>query len=180
MKWLSYVTLFGSFFTIFSSNSAESNSNSPSDSDSMSPEERERVNREMIEAILNLVSPACRSEMEAAIESQTDVTQECKIEIQQAVQLISGYGRDDEERDGERDGERDEESEGTKQSDSVTPSRSGIHPGYWIAAFVVALIGGVSAYVIHVNKLLEEAFPAKQPKKLSKKKLEKARMKGNQ
>lgn len=119
--------------------------------------------REAIEAILNLVSPSCKSEMEAAIESQTDVTSECKVEIQQAVQIISGYNRREEQEQGQ--------GEQQPSTPPPPPPRDGIHPGYWIAAFVVVLVGGVTAYVIHVNKLLEEAFPPKPVKKLSKKKV---------
>ena len=124
------------------------------------------MSREAIEAILNLVSPSCRSEMELAIETQSDVSQECRVEIQQAVQVISGYAQQREQGDDELEGE-----ESNSETVAPTPPRNGIHPGFWIAAFVVALIGGVSAYVIHVNKLLEEAFPAKPAKKLSKKKV---------
>jgi hypothetical protein len=99
--------------------------------------------------------------MEAAIESQSDVSEECKVEIQQAVQIISGYNRREEQ------GQEDQQP----NTPPPPPPRDGIHPGYWIAAFVVALVGGVTAYVMHVNKLLEEAFPPKPSKKLSKKKV---------
>jgi hypothetical protein len=107
-----------------------------------------------------MVSVNCRSEMEAAIESQTDVSPECKVEIQQAVQVLSGFNNDNQE-----------EEEQPSETVATPPPRSGIHPGFWIAAFVVALVGGVTAYVVHVNKLLQEAFPPKPVKKLSKKKV---------
>lgn len=120
--------------------------------------------REMIEAILNMVSPSCRSEMEAAIEEQSDVSNECKIEIQKAVQIISGYNQNQQMQEGEEDQQ-------PSAATNTPPPKNGIHPGYWIALFVVVLVGGVTAYVLHVNKLLEEAFPRKPAKKLSKKKV---------
>jgi hypothetical protein len=103
--------------------------------------------------------------MEAAIESQTDVSPECKVEIQQAVQVISGFNNQNQ---GEEEQEEDQQPSDTV---ATPPPRTGIHPGFWIAAFVVALVGGVTAYVVHVNKLLQEAFPPKPVKKLSKKKV---------
>mmetsp|Transcript_357 Transcript_357/g.654 ORF Transcript_357/g.654 Transcript_357/m.654 type:complete len:162 (-) Transcript_357:171-656(-) len=130
------------------------------------------INREMIEAILNTVSPGCRSEMEAAIESQTEVSQDCKVEIQQAVQTLSGgFNR--------QQSQQQDDGDAPSQPGNSNPPRNGIHPGYWIAAFVIALFGGVAAYVMHVNKLLAEKAPPKAPKKLSKKKLEKERRKQN-
>ena len=47
--------------------------------------QQQEINRETIEAIMNNVSPGCRNEMESAIQSQTEVTPDCKFEIQQAV-----------------------------------------------------------------------------------------------
>lgn len=111
-----------------------------------------------------MVSPSCRSEMEAAIEEQSDVSNECKLEIQKAVQVISGYNQNQQMQE-------DEEDQSASATKNTPPPRNGIHPGYWIALFVVVLVGGVTAYVIHVNKLLEEAFPPKPAKKLSKKKV---------
>lgn len=138
-------------------------------SQEQSEQQTQQINREAIEAILSLVSPACRSEMEAAMESQTDVSQECRSEIQKAVHIISGY----QQRQGQEfQGEEGEESEETENAAETKPvPKHAIHPGIWIAAFVVLLIGGASAYVMHVSKLLQEAFPEKPQKKLSKKKV---------
>ena len=47
--------------------------------------QQQQINREMIETLLQVVSPGCRSEMESAIQSQTEVSPDCKFEIQQAV-----------------------------------------------------------------------------------------------
>lgn len=157
MKLLTLFTLVNTFLHLFSQDINE--------------QQQQQINREAIEAILNLVSPACRSEMEIAIESQTDVSQDCRIEIQKAVQTISGYQQQYNQE--YSNDQQDETTDETTQSDENTKvvNKPFIHPGFWIGAFVLVLIGGATAYIVHVNKLLKDAFPEKPQKKLSKKKV---------
>jgi hypothetical protein len=152
MRCLSIISFVLSLFIVFAQDNEENLG-------------QQQIQRETIEAILSMVSPECRSEMESAIESQTDVTEVCKLEIQKAVQTISGYNPRYQEDQPDQDGTQ-------SQPDQKTPPpRSGIHPGFWIAAFVIALFGSAAAYIVQVSKILEDAFPQKAPKKLSKKKV---------
>ena len=159
MKFLRFLTMISSFFL-------SSLSQDPPE------QQQQQINREAIEAILNLVSPPCRSEMEIAIETQSDVSLDCREEIQKAVQIISGYQQQHQQQQQQDNYGNEGDSQSTESSDTtkVTPKHT-IHPGFWIAGFVLVLIGGATAYIIHVNKLLQEAFPEKSHKKLSKKKV---------
>lgn len=46
------------------------------------------LTREMIDAILQVLSPNCRIEMEQAIDSEKDMSMDCKLEIQSAIPHI--------------------------------------------------------------------------------------------
>ena len=109
--------------------------------------------RETIEEILSVVSPGCQNEVATAMEQQTDISDECKKEVQ-AV-LMSMHGQPD----------------APAAEEVATKPRDGIHPGVWIAVFVAVLFGSVGAYVNYANKIIKEAYPEKPQKKLSKKKV---------
>ena len=48
------------------------------------------LTRETVDAILQTLTPNCRTEMEAALDSQTEISMDCKYEIQRAIpQLLS-------------------------------------------------------------------------------------------
>jgi hypothetical protein len=125
--------------------------------------------RETIEAILNIVSPGCRSEMEAALETQSQVSDDCKYEIQRALRKVTGASNDFNEPE-----EMDQ-----PPASKEPPKREGIHPGVWIAVVLLLFFGAAAAYVVYANQILKEAFPEKPEKKLSRQKLEKLKRKGN-
>ena len=43
------------------------------------------LTRETVDAILQVLSPSCRSETEAALDSQSEISMECKYEIQSSI-----------------------------------------------------------------------------------------------
>ena len=43
------------------------------------------LTRETVDAILQILTPNCRTEMEAALDSQTEISMDCKFEIQSAI-----------------------------------------------------------------------------------------------
>ena len=51
--------------------------------------QRVELDRDSIEGIMQTVSGSCRSEIEAAMESKTDITDDCQGEIQAAIQTLN-------------------------------------------------------------------------------------------
>ena len=43
------------------------------------------LTRETVDAILRVLSPSCLSEMEAALDSQSEISMECRFEIQSSI-----------------------------------------------------------------------------------------------
>lgn len=134
------------------------------------------LNREKLEQLLSLMSPACRVEMESALTAQTQMSNECREEVQVAfgklgvdLQAAANAGRaglqdsdDSQSQDNTRRSERR-----TQQEDTATKGDS-TATILAIVGFVVALLGGAAGYVFYVSSQLEGG--KKPPKKLSKKK----------
>lgn len=147
------------------------------------------LTREAVDKLLEVLSFECRSEMEAALAQQSDISMECKIEIQQAIQEhripIQNAGpppsdailEDSEDEDGS-DEQFEQNARANQQNDAKlkVKKEGGISPIYAILAFVVAFFGAAAAYVVQVNKSRAN-LPVLKPKKLSKKKEEKLKQK---
>ena len=90
------------------------------------------------------------------MEQQTDISDECKKEVQAVLMSMNLQGQPD----------------AAQSDEAVAPKRrEGLHPGVWIGLFVAVLFGSIGAYVAYANKVLKDAFPEKPQKKLSKKKV---------
>ncbi len=115
--------------------------------------------RDTIDAIAAKASPICRSELEAALEQQAEISDGCKMEIQQILMSMSdrftttGY-------------------EGKQEAPPSAPVEPPlVHPAIIVAVIVGLFFVAVAFYVMYVNRLLEEKFPDKSKKELSKKKV---------
>ena len=53
-------------------------------------QQEQGLNRETVEHLLKVVSPSCRDEMQDALSEQTELTLECKEEIQSALRERNG------------------------------------------------------------------------------------------
>ena len=114
------------------------------------------LDREMIDAIAARASPVCRSELEAALEHQADISTDCKEEIHSILLTLSDKFA--------------KASDGADDGEAAAPPPTG-NAGIWITLFVVAMVGLVSAYVYYVNSALAESGSDKKKKPLSKKKV---------
>mmetsp|Transcript_18091 Transcript_18091/g.18152 ORF Transcript_18091/g.18152 Transcript_18091/m.18152 type:complete len:163 (-) Transcript_18091:127-615(-) len=126
---------------------------------------QQQLNKETIDAILRSVSPGCRSEMESALASQSDISEDCRMEIQAVLQSFQRP------QDGVPEDSPQESSSSSKSTPKLPPS---VHPGIYVAVFMAIFFTMIAIYIMYVNKL-KSSFPQKQPKKLSKRKVEKMR-----
>ena len=104
--------------------------------------------------------------MEAALEAQSDISDECKQEIQAVLNSFSQQAEAQTGGQASFEGQSDSQSKPSK-----APKKHFINPGIGIAVFVVILFSGVAIYVVYVNQLLQKVFSGKKEKKLSKKKV---------
>jgi len=117
--------------------------------------------------LLQTLGPNCRVELEQMLESQSsDVSIDCKIEIQNTLQKISGFNR-------EAMDEQQQEQKSSRGRKKAPIERGGIHPAIYIFGFVI--IAGISLVAFAYNMSSKTKIAEK--KKLSKKKLEKQRIK---
>ena len=116
---------------------------------------------------MRAVSPGCRSEIESALSAQSDVSDDCKQEIQTVLQSFAANMQKTQQH-----GEIPKEPprDGTAEKQQQNMKTSAIHPGIWVLLFVIVFFSAVGIYVMYVNKILTSAFPEKR-KKLSKKKV---------
>jgi hypothetical protein len=144
------------------------------------------LTKEAIEKILSMLSGGCRAEMESALAMRGEISDECKIEIQNSMRKINlaeytasrGASAEDGgengvplEQGGGQDGQR------TRRKERTTTQESWINPYYAIAAFTILLFGSVIGYVWYFNSVATPDRLSAKPKKLSKKKEEKLRQK---
>jgi len=105
--------------------------------------------------------------MEAALEAQSDISDECKQEIQAVLNSFSQQAEAQASGQANFDGPGGE----SQSKASKAPKKHFINPGVGIAIFVVILFSGIAIYVVYVNQLLQSVFSGKKEKKLSKKKV---------
>lgn len=129
------------------------------------------LTRESLEALLQMLSPTCRTEMEGAIGNNGDISNECRRDIQEGLVSLniapSPNGREP-PRDASSERRREEKP---RRTEAVPPSEdSGRQAVFAIVGLVVLFFGIAVAYVIYYNKA-HGTGESKKPKKLSKKKV---------
>lgn len=136
-------------------------------------EQQVTLNRETVDALLYTLSSTCRVELEEMIESQGagDMSMECKMEIQNTLQM----GREDMEQQQEQQQQEQQQSNRNKRKQSSTPSEGGIHPLIHIFGFLIFAIGGIAFSIYNISNKQQQSVELKR--KLSRKKLEKQRIK---
>jgi len=118
---------------------------------------RVELDQEAIEAIMQNVSPGCRSEIEGAMETKTDVTSECQEEIQGAIQSLNikpkttrpKRSRKAKSADGSDDGSSaDAEREERKQrrARKAKASEPMVHPAFTLCAYLALFFGAGYAF----------------------------------
>jgi cobalamin biosynthesis Mg chelatase CobN len=139
----------------------------------------------MIEAIFQQLSPRCRSEMEAAMEtslsqSQTqaqaessssssaagDVSDSCKLEIQESAQRVAGEKRDKTAHTGSGPGSASSSSSSSsggvaaaaaeEAAAAAAAAKSSSQSVLLVVAALVALLGAVVGYIVYVNANLSQ------------------------
>ena len=140
--------------------------------DSNRQEQQVTLNRETVDMLLQTLGPNCRVELEKMLESQSgDVSIDCKIEIQNTLQKISGFNREAMEQQQQQ--QQEQSSRGKKKQSAAPSEPGGVHPAIYIFGFVI--IAGISLVAFAYNMSSKTKIAEK--KKLSKKKLEKQRIK---
>lgn len=139
------------------------------------------LTRENVEALFQVLSSVCRTELESALGAQAEISIECKEEIQSAmVSLNIPFGQQPPPADTPNLQQMDEE----QMFDQPPPKRSRAKQErkpqdgviYYVIGFVALFFAVVGGYIAYVNSIRGEVV-VKQ-KKLSKKKEEKLRQKG--
>lgn len=144
-----------------------------------------QMTQEIIEALWELLTPQCKTEMESALGSQGDISMECKIEVQggliqlgvmqdprgqqqqQQQQQGSANGREEQQRSAPR--AQQEPADNTPPVESAEMTGTKMTTIASILGLVAILFGAAIAYVIYHN----QNQPAKEvkQKKLSKQKV---------
>lgn len=129
-----------------------------------------QLTREMVDALLQVLSPTCRVEMEGALGSQMEISDECKYEIQRTLAAFQtnggqGVGAVDQEEPAQDQQQPRREAPSTKPS-----TNGGVSPAVYVFGFVGVAVALVAGLVVYVNKQ-RQGLPAVKPKKLSKKKV---------
>jgi hypothetical protein len=126
-----------------------------------------QLSKETVENLLHVLTPGCSSELESALQYQTEVSYDCKDEIQLSLQTMKDQNSDfTTDEPNARDNAKSQEK--LKISATTKPL---INPLYSIIGFVLLSIVGISIFVITINKQRDPESKSKKPKKLSKKKV---------
>jgi hypothetical protein len=134
-----------------------------------------------VDALLEVLSATCRLEMEAALNTQAEITIECKEEIQEALISLNiplGSGDQQQQQELQQQQQQQQQQQNQQQQNGPqgrkrnkqAPSFFGISPIYSIALFVVLFISAIAGLVAYVNSQRASVAP-KKVKKLSKKKV---------
>lgn len=159
----------------------ESNQGSPN-------QQQQAMNQEIIEALWNVLSPNCKTEMESALSNRGEITNECRAEVQQGLISLGVIppqqaAQSDSQGESFSAGEEDPFSSSDSGSQRARRREAPVSGGsanaiLGILAFVAVLFGGAIGYIVYFNQNVAQQDSSKKPKKLSKKKEEKLRMKG--
>jgi len=123
-------------------------------------EEGLSLTRETVDALLQVLTPNCRSELEGALESQAEISDDCKIEIQAAVpQFISPEDQEkhqmqqqeyERRQRGEGGGkQKRRKSRGSEYMDST--ESEGYSPNFIIGSLISIVIAGIVGVVMYLQ-----------------------------
>lgn len=139
------------------------------------PEQQQQstaLTRENVEALLRVLSDACRAEMESALNTQSDITVNCKEEIQEALMRLNiplGQQPPPQEQTSNTGKQKRRDAEKAAE-DAAANNANNISPIYSIIGFIVIFFGAISSFVVYVSKQRGD-YITKKPKKISKKKV---------
>eukprot|EP01033_Poteriospumella_lacustris_P010387 gene10387-7385_t len=140
---------------------------------------------EMGYELLQQLSGTCRVEMEGAIASSSqDISDPCKVEIQRALQTLSpqDFGAPPTAHAPDEGGDNEQDpfaSGNAPRRPPRTRSEGDLSPYAAIAAFVAVLVAAAAGFVLYRNSTASGEGAGRAPaKKLSKKKEEKLRQRG--
>lgn len=134
---------------------------------------------EFIETLFQILSPVCKNELETALGSKGDITNQCKEEIQNA---IMEYGPErafaktnvnhmSSNGDTEEDVFMNNNNKpNTIPSQNISSPAPSINPVYSIVIFVLIVFAIVGGLIYCIN-LQRKSLPISKPKKISKKKV---------
>lgn len=135
------------------------------------------LTRDNVEALLRVLSDTCRSEMESALNKQSDISAECKEEIQGALISLNipiGQQQPPQEQQNNRgdadSGKQRRAANRVEEDMNITQKSPGVSPIYYVLGFVIVFFAIIAGLVIYVSKQRAD-YMTKKPKKLSKKKV---------
>ena len=121
-------------------------------------EEQKKVSQQVFQRVFSLLSDECKMQLQAASQGSDEMTDECKAEVQAAVSAS-----------------QNNDFQPPKKSEFIDPNAS--DPTWIIMAFTMTFLGGIGGYIVYVNKEMSKLPQRPKKKKMSKKKMEKARRK---
>lgn len=130
------------------------------------------LTRENVEALLRVLSDTCRAEMESALNTQSDITVDCKGEIQEALMRLNipiGQQPPPQEQSSSTGKQKRRDAEKAAE-DGAAINATSISPIYSIIGFIVIFFGTIASFVVYVSKQRGD-YITKKPKKISKKKV---------
>jgi flagellar basal body-associated protein FliL len=143
--------------------------------DAASKAQQAVMNQEVIEALWNILSPTCKTEMETALGNKGDISPACKSEVQAglvSLKVIPDSPQRQQEA-GFENSPPSEKSEGRSSKTPISPASEGASRSIIMAivAFVVVLFGAAAGYIMYVNGNKGEGSAEGKAKKLSRKKV---------
>lgn len=144
------------------------------------PQQQVTLTREKLEQLLQIMNPTCRTELENALASQGHISEDCRLEIQNAFMTLGIELDKAEEASPGRAQQSQQQQQQQQQANAggVRPEEVNLEqsgnttvPLIAILGFVVLLFGGAGAYVVYRNSQIDPNVVSKKPKKLSKKKV---------
>jgi hypothetical protein len=132
------------------------------------------MNQEIIEALWNLLSPGCKSEMEAALGTKSDISAACKAEVQSGLISLNVIPDPSmQQAEGQNPNSQQQQQAKQPKAEAIleTDQTGKTNAILAIAGFVVFLFCAAAVYVAYANKAAAAAGDLKKPKKLSKKKV---------
>lgn len=123
------------------------------------------LNKQGVEKLMQLLSPNCRNALELAMGSEAELGDDCKDEIQSILSA-------------DVNNNAEPSSATTKSSEKTPQTFASSNPVAVIAGVGAMVLGAVAAIIVYLNSLRSTNDSTKRQKKISKKKEEKLRLKG--
>ena len=131
---------------------------------------------EFIETLFQILSPVCKNELETALGSKGDITNQCKEEIQNAIMeygperaFVKSNSNLMNNVETEEDAFINNNNKPNIPSQNIS-SPPLINPVYSIAIFVL-IVSAITVGLIYCINLQRKTLPISKPKKISKKKV---------